>query len=523
MNGKTVSHYEIGEKLGGGGMGVVYLARDATLDRPVAIKFLSESLAQDEETRVRFMREARSAATLNHANICTIHEIGETDDRQLYIVMAYYEGQTLKDVVAETELEPGTALDVCVEILGGLSAAHEKGLIHRDLKPANVIRTVDDEIRILDFGLAKATQGSTISLTKPGTMLGTTAYMAPEQVSGKPVDPRTDVWAVGVILHEMLSRSLPFSGAYDPAVLYAVVNDPPAPLPLEVPEAIRAIVLKALEKEPADRYQDVDEMLVAVLEARHTLDGEAGMVEPVPDVDPYLTLHRITMQMGSAVDVNEVLDLVANGLVEEFDAALARIWLVGPGDLCTQCALADRCSNRRRCLHLRVSRGIATELDGQHRRMPLGALKIGSIADSREPVQSVELLNDSRILDKEWVAKHELQSFAGYPLVFDWELLGVIAIFTRRRLDELEFERLGLFAGQTSLAIHSAELNAELQDTVRNLEIASAKLKEYNRTLERRVDERTKEVKQLNRDLQSALRRVSSGRRRASSGTKPTN
>jgi len=263
MIGKTISHYKIFEKLGGGGMGVVYKARDLKLERFVALKFLPPHLGQSEEEKKRFTHEAKAASALDHSNVCNIHEIDETDDGQIFIAMAYYEGETLKKKIESGPLKIEDAIDITIQIASGLTRAHEADIVHRDIKPANVMITDRDEVKIVDFGLAKLS-GKTM-LTKEGTTLGTVAYMSPEQTKGEKVDHRTDIWSLGVVLYEMLLGQLPFKGDYEQAITYSIINEDPEPitgLRTGVPMELERIVSKALKKNPAERYQHIDEMLV---------------------------------------------------------------------------------------------------------------------------------------------------------------------------------------------------------------------------------------------------------------------
>jgi TolB-like protein/Flp pilus assembly protein TadD len=262
MIGKTVSHYRIVEKLGEGGMGVVYRAQDTRLGRTVALKFLPAELTRDPQAKERFIQEARAASALDHPNICTIHEIDETGDGGLFICMSFYSGQTLEDKIAKGPLPIEDAVAFAAQIARGLAKAQERGIIHRDIKPANVFVTTDHEVKILDFGLAKLAGQK--QLTRAGETMGTAAYMSPEQASGGETDHRTDIWAVGVVLYEMLSGKRPFSGEHEPALIYAIMNNDPPPLaaPLTaVPAGLEGIVGKCLAKSPQDRYQSAGELL----------------------------------------------------------------------------------------------------------------------------------------------------------------------------------------------------------------------------------------------------------------------
>jgi len=228
MIGKTISHYKIIEKLGGGGMGVVYKAEDTKLKRPVALKFLPLDLTRDDESKKRFIHEAQAASAIQHNNICTIHEIDETSDGQIFICMDYYEGETLKKKIARGPMPVEETIDMAIQVAEGLAKAHGKEIVHRDIKPANVMVTDDGVVKIVDFGLAKLS-GKTI-LTKEGTTLGTVAYMSPEQTRGTDVNHRTDIWALGVILYEMLAGEQPFKGDYEQAIMYSIMNEEPDPI-----------------------------------------------------------------------------------------------------------------------------------------------------------------------------------------------------------------------------------------------------------------------------------------------------
>ena len=263
MIGKTISHYKILSKLGEGGMGVVYKAKDTKLDRFVALKFLPPHISSDEVEKKRFIHEAKAASALDHPNICTVYEIDEAEDGQMFIAMACYEGESLKDRIEHGPLPIDEAIDITKQISNGLTKAHSKEIIHRDIKPANILITEDGVVKIVDFGLAKLT-GRTM-LTKEGTTLGTAAYMSPEQTQGTSVDHRTDIWALGVVLYEMITGKQPFQGDYEQAVLYSIMNEDPEPitgLRTGVPMELERIVSKALKKNPSERYQSLDEMLV---------------------------------------------------------------------------------------------------------------------------------------------------------------------------------------------------------------------------------------------------------------------
>ena len=221
--GQTVSHYRILEKLGEGGMGVVYKAQDLKLERSVALKFLPPHISPDAEEKERFIREAKAASALDHPNIGTIYEIAETDDRQMFIAMAYYEGETLKQKIERGPLPLEEALDIAVQMARGLAKAHDRQIVHRDIKPANVIIAREGVVKVIDFGLAKL--GGLTKITKTHTTMGTVAYMSPEQARGEEVDQRADVWSLGVVLYEMLSGQLPFPGDHAEAIIHAILTE----------------------------------------------------------------------------------------------------------------------------------------------------------------------------------------------------------------------------------------------------------------------------------------------------------
>jgi len=257
--GTTVSQYEILSKLGGGGMGVVYKARDTKLGRLVALKFLPPQWSHDESAKQRFVREAQAASATNHRNICVIHNIDETRDGRLFIVMAYYEGETLKQKLEHGPLPIVEAVEIASEIADGLAKAHAQGVIHRDVKPGNLIVT-EDGVKILDFGLAKFADA--LQLTVPGSTIGTIAYMSPEQARGEEADARSDVWALGIVMYEMLTGSVPFRGTYQEATFYAIKNEPLPSLRAgrpDIPEALERVVTRALGKDPDQRFQSARE------------------------------------------------------------------------------------------------------------------------------------------------------------------------------------------------------------------------------------------------------------------------
>ena len=266
--GKTVLHYRIIEKVGQGGMGVVYKADDTKLKRSVALKFLPREYSTDIAAKERFIHEAQAASALDHPNICTIHEIGETDDGQMFIVMACYDGQTLKQKISSGQVAVKEAVDIAIQITQGLSRSHEEGIVHRDIKPANIIITDRNEVKIVDFGLAKLS--SQTKLTKEGSTLGTVAYMSPEQTRGEEVDHRTDIWSLGIMLYEMCTSESPFKGDYDQAIIYSILNEDPV-IPEDTPSELALILKKSLTKDPAKRYQSMNKMAVDIEQVQKNL------------------------------------------------------------------------------------------------------------------------------------------------------------------------------------------------------------------------------------------------------------
>jgi len=285
--GATFSHYKILEKVGSGGMGIVFKARDLSLDRLVALKFLPPHLVGKEEARKRFMHEARAASALDHPNVGTVYEIGETTDGHLYIAMGFYEGPDLKERIAAGRVDAPRAIDLAIQIAEGLARAHKQGIIHRDIKPSNIILTEDGVAKIVDFGLAKLSDAARI--TRTGETTGTPAYMSPEQVRCEEVDGRSDIFSLGIVLYEMLTGRPPFKGENQAAITHSILSDRPAPpssLDPGIPAALDEIVGKALEKRPDGRYQSADDMLADLKAVRGALaaGGEVRLAARRPPI-----------------------------------------------------------------------------------------------------------------------------------------------------------------------------------------------------------------------------------------------
>ncbi|MCI0405864.1 MAG: serine/threonine-protein kinase, partial [candidate division Zixibacteria bacterium] len=309
MIGQTVSHYKILNKLGEGGMGVVYKAQDLRLDRLVALKFLPTHLGAEEEQKKRFFQEAKAASALDHPNICTIHEIDQTEKGQIFICMAYYEGEPLNKKIEKGSLKLEEALAITLQIAQGLAKAHRQGIVHRDIKSGNVVITADGIAKIVDFGLAKLTGKTTSPKTKA---VGTPSYMSPEQLCGEAVDHRADIWSLGIVLYEMLTGQSPFKGDYEQAIMYAILNEsflPASSVRKEVPYILDTILAKCLEKNPAGRYQKAEELIDDLNRTGIEVAREQTVIRSVLKSIAVLTFDNISTEPEN--------DYFSDGLTEE--------------------------------------------------------------------------------------------------------------------------------------------------------------------------------------------------------------
>ena len=319
FKGKKISHYQIIDQIGQGGMGVVYKAKDLNLERTVAIKFLPAHLASSEENKKRFLMEAKSAASLNHPNIMSIYEIGEFEN-SVFMVMEFVEGETLKSYISNIKTGSGIphikAMDWLITIAKGLKVAHDNNIIHRDIKSENIMVSPGEQLKIMDFGLAKL-KGSS-GMTKTGTSLGTLAYMAPEQAQGLSADQRSDIWSLGVVFYEMLTGEPLFKAEHEAALLYLIVNEEP-PLPstmdLKIPHQVDMIVKRMLAKQPDKRFQDMNEVIKTLIETKDNVSKSSTDIK----------LKTIAVLPFDNISPDKENDYFGEGLTGELIANLSRL------------------------------------------------------------------------------------------------------------------------------------------------------------------------------------------------------
>jgi serine/threonine protein kinase/Tfp pilus assembly protein PilF len=376
MIGETISHYKILEKLGEGGMGVVYKAEDTKLKRTVALKFLTPQTLGSEEEKARFILEAQAAAALNHPHICTIYEIDESEG-QYFMAMECIEGQTLKEKVQSGPLKLKEAINIAIQVAEGLQEAHDRGIVHRDIKPANIMMTTKGQAKIMDFGLAKL--GRETQLTKTGTTVGTVAYMSPEQARGDTVDHRTDIWSLGVVLYEMITGQLPFKSEYEQAIVYSILNEEPQPitdLRSGLPMELEGIINKALAKSTGERYQHADEMLSDLRSLSNQL--ESGVTKTfLTKAKPSPSVAVLPFVNMSPEKENEYF---SDGVTEDIIAQLSKI-----GDL----KVISRTSIMRYKNSAKSIRKIGKELD-------VTTILEGSVRKANNRVRIVSRLVDAR-------------------------------------------------------------------------------------------------------------------------------
>src|SRR5215471_2780154 len=321
MIGHTISHYLIQAKLGQGGMGVVYKAQDTKLERTVALKFVAPNLLSDDTQRKRFQREAKAAAALDHPNICTVFEIDEAEGT-LFLVMAFVEGSTVKDFIAERPLKITDALDIAIQAAKGIRAAHEKAMVHRDIKSANIMVNLQKQVKIMDFGLAQLADAT---ITQTALVAGTPAYMSPEQAAGQSTDRRTDIWSLGVVLYEMNTGQLPFRGERTEAVLNAIRFAEPEPVTAVrsgLPIELEGIINKCLAKNPTERYQHMDDLIVDLSRLRKKLDSSDHdrILPMLPDTSSRRSTIRNTVLIAAALGVVVVLILIGGRVLRQSTA-----------------------------------------------------------------------------------------------------------------------------------------------------------------------------------------------------------
>src|SRR3989304_10288310 len=419
MIGKTVAHYKIQEKLGEGGMGVVYKAQDTKLDRLVALKFLPQSVASDSVERERFIHEAKAASALNHPNITTIYEIGEHDS-QLFIAMELVEGETLKQTAARNSLRLEKVIDIGVQICDALSSAHEKGIIHRDIKSDNIALTPKRLVKIMDFGLAKLKGAS--KLTRTGSTVGTAAYMSPEQAQGTEVDHRTDIFSFGVVFYELITGKLPFTGEHQAAIIYSICNEEPEPLARfrsGVPESLQRVADKVLAKAADERYQHLADLSADLKRIRRELSSG---VKEAPKSDK----KSVAVLYFENLSSDPESDYFAAGMTEDIITDLSKIDGI-------------RVASRNAVLPFK---GKPVDIPVLGRKLNLDAVLEGSIRKAGNRLRITAQLIDVKEGFHLWAERYDREVSEVFDL--QEEIAKNIASALRIKLSPKEEEKLGL-------------------------------------------------------------------------------
>jgi serine/threonine-protein kinase len=418
--------YRIIEEIGRGGMGVVYKAEDVRLKRKIALKFLPREFTQNMEAKERFLHEARVASALDHQNVCTVHEIDENQEGQVFIAMACYEGQSLKEKIMHGALPIDDSIDISIQIAKGLSAAHAKDIIHRDIKPANILVTDGGVVKIVDFGLAKL--AGQIGVTRTGTILGTAAYMSPEQAQCKSVDHRTDIWSLGVILYEMLTTRRPFTGEHLQGVIYSILNRDPTSLTAlrpEIPGGLARIVSMALEKSPDRRYQNMTELIqdlenVFVIEAPPMQVQKSIAVLPFEDLSPQKDQEYfcdgLSEELINALSNIQELKVVARTSTFSFKGKRVDVREVGKS-LNVEAVLEG--SVRKAADQLRVTTRLINVADGYHLWSEKFDRKLEDIFDIQDEI-SLTIISKLRVnllgIEKAKLTKRHTEDLEAYHL-----------------------------------------------------------------------------------------------------------
>ncbi|UCF79389.1 MAG: protein kinase [Candidatus Eiseniibacteriota bacterium] len=421
MIGKDISHYRILEKLGEGGMGVVYKAEDKNLKRTVALKFLPPQLTRDPQAKERFVREARAASALDHANICTIYEIDEAEE-QTFMAMACIEGQTLKEKIESSPLELSEIISIATQVAEGLREAHDKGIVHRDIKSANIMVTPKGQAKIMDFGLAKLT-GET-KLTRTGITMGTVAYMSPEQGRGEEIDQKSDIWSFGVVLYEMVAGRLPFQADYEAAVVYAILNEDPRTVTsfrADTPIELEHIIAHAMTKNPDERYQSAAEML-ADLTALGAGTGLVVAKERPPG------LRRIGKSIAvlpfTSLSESKEDEYFSDGTTEDIITHLSKIG---------QLKVISRTSVMR-------YKNVDKSLREIGRELNVATILQGSVRRAGDRVRIVSQLVDTRTEEHLWVETYDREMKDIFAIQSD--VAQNIAAALKAKLSPVERERL---------------------------------------------------------------------------------